>query len=123
MDLEELKQSLTQNAPHESQLWNGQYKIPWDDPDFSGRMIKEHLTQDHDLASRKSEMIIRQTKWIFDNISLKKPGKLLDIACGPGFYINNFTNHGYRCKAFLYHCGMVHSRNDSILAQEYDCRI
>ena len=26
-------------------------KIPWNDPDFSERMLREHLTQDHDLAS------------------------------------------------------------------------
>ncbi len=26
--------------------------ISWDDPDFSERMLAEHLSQEHDLASR-----------------------------------------------------------------------
>ena len=30
--------------------WQGAYEIPWDDPDFSRRMLAEHLTQDHDVA-------------------------------------------------------------------------
>jgi len=28
-------------------------KIPWDDPAFSERMLKEHLSQEHDAASRR----------------------------------------------------------------------
>ena len=30
--------------------WHGAYKIPWEDPDFSKRMLAEHLAQDHDMA-------------------------------------------------------------------------
>jgi hypothetical protein len=37
--------------------WSEGDNIPWDDPGFSDRMLAEHLSQDHDLASRKSETI------------------------------------------------------------------
>ena len=35
--------------------WEEGDNIPWDDPDFSRRMLKEHLAQSHHLASRKRE--------------------------------------------------------------------
>ncbi|MBW7996213.1 MAG: hypothetical protein FVQ81_06515 [Candidatus Glassbacteria bacterium] len=38
--------------PQPGSLWSGQYKIPWNDPAFSRRMLIEHLSQEHDLASR-----------------------------------------------------------------------
>ena len=37
--------------------WSEGENIPWDDPDFSRRMLKEHLRQDHDAASRKADTI------------------------------------------------------------------
>ncbi|MEZ4569909.1 MAG: hypothetical protein R2849_06205 [Thermomicrobiales bacterium] len=39
--------------------WTEVSKIPWDDPDFSSRMLREHLSQDHDAASRRISMIDR----------------------------------------------------------------
>ena len=32
--------------------WSEGDNIPWDDSDFSERMLAEHLSQEHDLASR-----------------------------------------------------------------------
>lgn len=80
-----------------STLWDGRYKIPWDDPAFSQRMLKEHLSQDHDLASRRSDIIKAQVEWIHHNIASSPPYKLLDSGCGPGFYIKEFTDLGYEC--------------------------
>jgi hypothetical protein len=45
-------------------VWSGAYKIPWDEPGFSQRMLAEHLSQEHDLASRRTEWIERQVAWI-----------------------------------------------------------
>ncbi|MBO2673395.1 hypothetical protein ACWAU3_02215 [Shewanella sp. JL219SE-S6] len=35
-------------------------KIPWNDADFSQRMLENHLSQEHDWASRKLAVIERQ---------------------------------------------------------------
>jgi hypothetical protein len=35
------------------QPWVEGDNIPWNDPDFSCRMLKEHLSQDHDALSLK----------------------------------------------------------------------
>jgi len=46
-------------AAQDDNIWHGAYKIPWDDPDFSRRMLAEHLSQEHDMASRRVEWIDR----------------------------------------------------------------
>ena len=44
--------------------WGEADNIPWNDPAFSERMLAEHLTQDHDAASRRFEIIDEQVVWI-----------------------------------------------------------
>ncbi len=79
-------------------LWLGAYKIPWDDPDFSRRMLVEHLTQDHDMASRRVEWIETHVAWIHDHLLDGKPASILDLGCGPGFYLHRLAMLGHRCR-------------------------
>ena len=44
--------------------WSEGEKIPWDEPGFSKRMLEEHLSQEHDAASRRFEIIDRHVDWI-----------------------------------------------------------
>ena len=97
MNFTDFLQSIIQQVPDERTLWDGRYKIPWDDPDFSRRMLKEHLSQDHDLASRNQKMIMSQVKWIHEQICHASPARLLDIGCGPGLYVEQFVQIGYEC--------------------------
>lgn len=46
-------------------------KIPWDDPAFSRRMRQEHLSQEHDRASRRQNIVNKA--WA----ALKIGGRLL----------------------------------------------
>lgn len=79
-------------------LWSGKYKIPWDDPDFSGRMLREHLSQEHDLASRKQETIDAQVAWIHEHACRGKSCRILDLGCGPGLYLLRLTDRGHVCR-------------------------
>jgi len=79
-------------------LWHGAYKIPWDDPDFSRRMLAEHLAQDHDLASRRADWIDRQVAWIHDDLLSRQPAHILDLGCGPGLYTARLTALGHCCR-------------------------
>lgn len=71
-------------------------KIPWDDPEFSTRMLKYHLSQDHDAASRRFSIIDKHVKFM-DELA-GGPTSMLDLGCGPGFYTSRFTSLGYTCR-------------------------
>ena len=71
-------------------------KIPWDDLEFSKRMLKYHLSQDHDAASRRLNIIDKHVKFI-DAVTAG-PTRMLDLGCGPGFYTSRLTSLGYRCR-------------------------
>lgn len=78
-------------------IWLGAYKIPWDDPDFSRRMLREHLSQEHDMASRRLTWLDRQVAWIHEHLLGGKPSSILDLGCGPGFYSHRLAARGHRC--------------------------
>jgi len=97
MSLKDSLNTIIDQTVNKETLWDGAYKIPWNDPDFSRRMLAEHLSQEHDLASRKRQMIQKQVQWIHENICNNTPSKLLDIGCGPGLYIEQFAALDYDC--------------------------
>ena len=76
--------------------WDEGDNIPWNEPAFSERMLQEHLTQDHDLASRNTALIEAQVAWIHATLLHERPSRILDLACGPGLYLNRFARLGHR---------------------------
>lgn len=70
-------------------------KIPWNDLDFSRKMLENHLAQEHDWASRRNTIIARQTTWIAKQ--LPSASKVLDLGCGPGFYTHKLAKLGHHC--------------------------
>ncbi|MBL7039239.1 MAG: class I SAM-dependent methyltransferase [Pirellulaceae bacterium] len=83
--------------PQREGVWDGTYKIPWDEPAFSRRMLREHLSQDHDLASRRVEWIERQVAWIHRDLLREESSQILDLGCGPGFYTHRLAMLGHHC--------------------------
>lgn len=80
---------------HPAPPWEEATKIPWPDPEFSRRMLQNHLSQDHDWASRRQNFIDRQVGWIAGRLA---PGsRILDLASGPGLYTLALAGLGHRC--------------------------
>jgi len=75
--------------------WAEGDNIPWNEPGFSRRMLKEHLSQEHDAASRRFEIIDQQVKWILTNLLRKQTSKILDLCCGPGLYAARLAHFGH----------------------------
>lgn len=78
--------------------WSEGDKIPWNDPAFSERMLREHLSQDHDLASRRSAVVDAHVQWIHERVLDEEPATILDLGCGPGLYSSRLARLGHRCK-------------------------
>ena len=72
-------------------------KLPWDEPAFSVRMLAEHLSQAHDRASRRIEVIDRQVEWLQRVVMQGRASRVLDLCCGPGFYCSRLARFGHTC--------------------------
>ena len=77
--------------------WVEGEQFPWDDPAFSQRMLKEHLTQRHDAASRRTITIRKHVQWIHGHLLGSQPAHILDLGCGPGLYVSRLAKLGHIC--------------------------
>lgn len=82
--------------------WAEGDNIPWNEPAFSQRMLNEHLSQSHDMASRRNEIIDQHTAWIHSHLLGEKPARLLDLGCGPGLYTSRLARMGHTCTGIDY---------------------
>jgi ubiquinone/menaquinone biosynthesis C-methylase UbiE len=101
--------------------WSEGDNIPWHEPEFSKRMLAEHLTQDHDLASRRFEIIDKHVSWIHQNLLNEKPSKILDICCGPGFYTQRFARLGHTCLGIDYSPASIEYASKQNEQDKLDC--
>jgi SAM-dependent methyltransferase len=90
------------NRPPVPVPWQEGDNIPWDDPEFSARMLREHFDQTHDLASRRFAKIDEQVAWIHNEILGGQPTRILDLGCGPGFYTSRLARLGHECVGIDY---------------------
>jgi SAM-dependent methyltransferase len=75
--------------------WIDGEKIPWDEAGFSQRMLAEHLSQQHDAASRRFTIIDQHVEWIHRHVLCERPARILDLGCGPGFYLSRLARLGH----------------------------
>ena len=81
----------------EPKPWEEGEKIPWNDPAFSQRMLKEHLSQKHDAASRRTPTLKKHVDWIHSFVLEGRPSRILDLGCGPGLYAARLSALGHVC--------------------------
>lgn len=76
--------------------WADGGNLPWDDPAFSQRMLREHLDEAHGAASRASREREVQLEWLWQTLPLQAGMRLLDVTCGPGLYAVPLARRGLR---------------------------
>jgi SAM-dependent methyltransferase len=69
-------------------------ELDWGDPVMNRRLLREHLDQNHDGASRRIPMIERQVARLARLIA-PPPARVLDAACGPGLYAVRLARRGW----------------------------
>lgn len=72
--------------PQRPEPWTFGGNLPWDDPAFSERMLREHLDQAHGAASRVAEERQMQLDWLWSNVPMEPGLTVCDLTCGPGLY-------------------------------------
>jgi SAM-dependent methyltransferase len=74
--------------------WDAAAELDWGDPVTSRRLLREHLDQDHDGASRRIPTVERHVARLA-RLLPAPPGRLLDAGCGPGLYAVRLARRGW----------------------------
>jgi SAM-dependent methyltransferase len=101
--------------------WAEGDKIPWNDPDFSRRMLREHLSQAHDAASRRSIIIDEHVAWIQREVLHNRSSRVLDLGCGPGLYSSRLAQRGHACVGIDFGPASIEYARDFAQAQQLAC--
>ncbi|MFL7837335.1 MAG: SAM-dependent methyltransferase [Candidatus Promineifilaceae bacterium] len=80
------------DPPEPWELYDG--NLPWNDPAFSERMLREHLDQSHNAASRTHEERKKALDWLWGKLDLQAGDHVLDFTCGPGLYSVDLARKG-----------------------------
>jgi SAM-dependent methyltransferase len=101
--------------------WAEGDKIPWNDPDFSRRMLAEHLSQAHDMASRRFAVIDKHVAWIHSALLQARPARILDLGCGPGLYTGRLARLGHECAGIDFSPASIAYARDQARAEGLHC--
>jgi len=101
--------------------WVEGEKIPWNESDFSERMLAEHLTQAHDAASRRAALIDRHVRWIHEAVLGGQPTRVLDLGCGPGLYASRLARLGHSCVGVDFSPASIRHAREVAQAEGLDC--
>jgi SAM-dependent methyltransferase len=115
----ELKDLINRRCPPEP--WMEGDNIPWNEPEFSRRMLNEHLSQSHDAASRRFKIIDRQVEWIHSILLSSHPSRILDLGCGPGLYTARLSHLGHICYGIDYSPASIGYAVDTATREQLDC--
>lgn len=102
--------------------WAEGDNIPWHEPAFSARMLHEHLTQEHDAASRRFKTIDRHVHWIHHHLLAGQPARILDLGCGPGLYARRLAKLGHECVGIDYSPASIAYAQDQSAAEGLSIR-
>jgi SAM-dependent methyltransferase len=69
-------------------------ELDWGRPEYARRLLREHLDQTHDGASRRQAVIAGQLRRLRRLLPFA-PARILDAGCGPGLYAVPLARLGY----------------------------
>ncbi|MCA9988213.1 MAG: class I SAM-dependent methyltransferase [Anaerolineales bacterium] len=84
------------NRPVPPVPWAEGGNLPWNDPEFSERMLREHLNEAHGAATRQTPERLAILDWLWTHMALTPEANILDVTCGPGLYSVPLAQRGCR---------------------------
>jgi SAM-dependent methyltransferase len=88
----ELEKINTKPAPYEYYT----AEELWTDPHTAGEMLKYHLNESVEAASRNKQFIEKSAEWITSYFNLNGSTSVIDFGCGPGLYTTRLAQRGAR---------------------------
>ncbi len=84
-------------------------------------MLREHLSQDHDAASRRLRTLERQVRWIHRELLGGRSSLVLDLGCGPGLYTRRLAELGHRCSGIDFSPAAIRYADAEAAAKDLSC--
>jgi SAM-dependent methyltransferase len=112
---------IVENRGSMPQPWEEGDNIPWHESGFSRRMLSEHLTQEHDAASRRTELIGRHVAWLHTQVLNRRSTRVLDLGCGPGLYSSRLADAGHSCVGIDYSPASIEYARQQAQEAHLDC--
>ena len=96
--------------------------IPWDEPGFSRRMLREHLSQEHDGATRRTELVAQHVAFI-ERIALpQRASRVMDLGCGPGLYALRLAALGHDVAGIDFSPASIEYAREQATSRSLSCR-
>ena len=105
------------NRPVPPTPWAIGGNLPWNDPTFSERMLREHLSEAHGAATRQMPERRAILDWMWALLNLRADHHILDITCGPGLYAVPYAQQGCRVTGIDFGPAAIQYANDLALTE------
>ena len=90
-----LRLDLLRRLSQRPNLYSGRDRSFWTDPYVSSHVLEAHLNPHTDDASRRPQHIGATIEKILEHLTPDSGQRLLDLACGPGLYAEQFAARGF----------------------------
>jgi SAM-dependent methyltransferase len=85
-------------------------------------MLAEHLSQEHDAASRRFTKIEEHVRWIHSQVLGGRTARVLDLCCGPGLYTSRLAPLGHECVGIDFSPAAIAYAEEEANAKALPCR-
>lgn len=120
----EIKTKITQalwriyQRPERPTPWTNGGNLPWNEPEFSARMLREHLDQAHGAASRIESERLAQIDWLWAKLGLQPGCHVCDMTCGPGLYAVELARRGCTVTGIDFAPAAIHYARELAVQQQ-----
>ena len=89
----------------------------WTDPHIAQQMLKTHLDQSTDRASRRLPFIEASVDWLQSRFSIGPGTKIADFGCGPGLYATRLAQLGAEVTGIDFSANSLDYAGETAVAQ------
>lgn len=96
--------------------------VIWTDPYISRQLLKCHLSQETDAASRRKEYIDNSITHLMKSGYISRGTNLLDLGCGPGLYAESLAIKGVKVTGIDFSQTSIEYAQDSAARKKLDIK-